>query len=40
MSGLAAADAGFPRVRLAAEAGDEHARLLIENLDKAFSEMK
>ena len=35
VSGLAAASAGFPRVRLAAESGDAYAKTLLENFEKA-----
>lgn len=35
VTGLEAAEAGFPRVRLAAESGDEHAKTLLENFAKA-----
>ena len=35
VSGFEAASAGFPRIRLAAEAGDEHAKTLLDNFAKA-----
>jgi hypothetical protein len=35
VSGFQAASAGFPRIRLAAEAGDEHAKTLLDNFAKA-----
>lgn len=35
VSGFEAALAGFPRIRLAAEAGDEHAKILLDNFAKA-----
>lgn len=36
--GFEASIAGFPRVRLAAEAGDEYAKTLLENFEKAEAE--